>query len=131
MSNQKNKKTLTAILIIFILIGTVWLFVKKVKKDNATRNQTNQSDNMFGFKKVDPKEIGNITGTVSNISEKTITIKTNQGDITADISGVTPVIFANSSSQSKLAQMADVKLNDLVSVQYDLNTKTVNLITIK
>ena len=127
MNNQKSKKNIVIILIVLILFVTAWLFMKKIKKDDTAKNQINQADNMFGSKKVDPKEIGNITGTVSNISEKTMTVKTDQGDIVVGISGTTGVIF---NQETKLAQMADVKLNNLVSVQYNLNTKAVNLITI-
>jgi hypothetical protein len=65
------------------------------------------------------------------IAEKKLTVKKENGETEEiGIHGFTPVMIEGLDNQLQAGQMADVKVNDSVSIQYDKNDQSAKIIAI-
>jgi cytochrome c-type biogenesis protein CcmE len=136
---MNKRKILTIIVVAIILIATIFLIVLRVANGNKNNKnveapvsgQSKNNSNMFDVKNSSNAKMIEITGSVKEIMEKTMTITTAQGDVSVGINGATPVMLSmDKNVQLTVGQIADVRLNDSVDVQYDQNTKEAHLVTI-
>ena len=131
--DKKQKLILTFAIV--VLIGAISFAVVEISVKNQSsstngNNSIQKPANMFGSDKNKTANMANVVGNVMIISEKTITIKKEDGTIAeVNINGTTPVLVPKD-GQMKNGQMADLKVQDLVNVQYDAQTKNVQLISI-
>lgn len=139
-----NKKTTAIIIAIIIVIGGGILFFLQMKKisssktspaasapagksqqvmpNNAAGNQQPSTQNANSKSEAD--------GEIMNIGEKTIIIETSGGTKNFNITTLTPVVKITDGKSSP-SGLYDLKVSQIVKVDYDGTTNNASLITIE
>lgn len=119
------------VLALVVLFASIVIVAKKMKDRNivAPAETGQQSINMFGSEKV----VGwaTFTGNVSLIAEKKLTVKKESGEMgEVGIHGATPVMIKEADGRLRTGQIADVRIGDFVTIQYDETDQSAKMIVI-
>ena len=132
-----RKKTFLILLLVMLIIvaGIVFYGLKTPKEvtdqNNSQANSKPVATNLFSQNMDSTKKIASLTGTVDKIAEKTLSVKDTKTSTSVNINGATPVMHKQKDGTLKVGQIADLKTNDSIKVEYDIETKNVQLITIE
>jgi len=125
---MNTKKIIILVFALVVLVGAILFATRKVIDKNQKAAEPNLTENSGMEKKKETKLFGqegqgknvvSVSGNVSVISEKTLTIKTQSTPVVVNINGATPVMTINSNNNSTIAQIADLKVGDAVRLTYD------------
>ena len=131
-----RKKTFLILLLVMLIIvaGIVFYGLKTPKEvtdqNNSQANSKPVATNLFSQNTDSTKKTVSLTGTADKIEEKTLIIKDATIATIVNINGATPVMLKQKDGTLKAGQIANLRINDSIKVEYDLETKDVQLITI-
>ena len=127
-----RKKTFLILLLVMLIIvaGIVFYGLKTPKEvtdqNNSQANSKPVATNLFSQNTDSTKKTVSLTGT----ADKTLIIKDATIATIVNINGATPVMLKQKDGTLKAGQIANLRINDSIKVEYDLETKDVQLITI-
>ena len=134
---DRKKAFLILLLVMLIIVaGIVFYGLKTPKEDAGLNNPSTEKKptvtNLFSQNSDSTKKTVSLTGTADKIAEKTLTVKdaTTSASTVVNINGATPVMLKQKDGTLKAGQIANLRINDSIKVEYDSETKDVQLITI-
>jgi preprotein translocase subunit YajC len=124
---MEKRKKLILILFLIVFIGGMLVVVKMVK-NKPTKEQQVFANNFAQKTQMAKNTV--LTGTVESLDGGKMTVHLGQTHATVGISKDTPVTIMDKNGKATRGQVSDVKLGDVIKVEYDKVTMNVSMATL-
>lgn len=132
---NKAKQVSILVLAVVLLIGGLYVIARNISQKNKMKtesaDQAAQQLPIGIFSHSDDSHVfADVIGSVTDITEKTLTVSHLQNSTVVNINGSTSVVVLVDGKQPAIAQIADIKVGEAVKVTYNQATKNVVMISV-